>query len=57
MGAVEIILIVICSVAVIGVIAAAIYKKVKGIPSGCDCGCAHCPHSCPSRKKGSGHSQ
>ena len=52
MGALEIILIVVCSVAVIGVIAAAIYKKVKGISCGCDCGCANCPHACPSRRKG-----
>lgn len=54
MGAFEIVLIVFCSLVVVGVIAAAVYKKVKGISSGCDCGCScsSCPHACPSRKTG-----
>ena len=45
MGAFEIVTIVVVGVAVAGVIAYIIYKKVKGESAGCDCGsCGACPH-------------
>lgn len=50
MGATEIVIIVLCAAAVVGVIGTVIYKKIKGKPSDCGCGCANCPHSCPSKK-------
>lgn len=52
MGVTEIIIIVVCSVAVVAVIGTAIYKKIKGVPTDCGCGCANCPHSCPSKRNG-----
>ncbi|MGN0814850.1 MAG: hypothetical protein ACI4MH_06440 [Candidatus Coproplasma sp.] len=51
MGAVEIVIIVVCCVAVAAVVGAVIYKKVKGIPTDCGCGCANCPHSCSGKDK------
>lgn len=50
MGAFEIIVIILCAVAVLGVIGGAIYRKVKGKPSGCGCGCEGCPHACRAHK-------
>ena len=45
MGAFEIATIVVVGVAVAGVLAYLIYKKVKGESAGCDCGsCGACPH-------------
>ena len=46
MGTLEIVLIIVCVAVVLGVIGAAIYRKVKGKPSGCGCGCEGCPHAC-----------
>lgn len=59
MGAFEIVTIVVVGVAVVGVLAYLIYKKVKGEGVGCDCGsCGACPHcgACRSaaHKKGRG---
>ncbi len=50
MGALEIILIIVCAVVVLGVIGTAIYRRIKGKPSGCGCGCQDCPHSCGNSK-------
>lgn len=45
MGAFEIVTIVVVGIAVAGVLAYLIYKKVKGESAGCDCGsCGACPH-------------
>lgn len=50
MGPLEIVLIIVCVLAVAGVIGAAVYRKVKGKPSGCGCGCEGCPHNCAGGK-------
>ena len=49
MGAFDIAVIVIISVAVVGVIGWLIYRKVKG-NGGCDCGCGSCS-ACDKCKK------
>lgn len=46
MGPLEICLIVLCAAVVLGVIGVAIYRKVKGKPSGCGCGCEGCKYNC-----------
>ena len=51
MGPLEIVLIIVCVAVVLGVIGAAIYRKVKGKPSGCGCGCEGCPHACHGKTK------
>ncbi len=51
MGIFEICLIIFCSLAVCGVAAAAIYRRVKGDPPDCGCGCNGCPHACGRKKK------
>lgn len=45
MGAFDIAIIVIVSVAVLAVIGTIIYKKIKHKDSGCGCGCCGCPSS------------
>ena len=44
MNGVDIAVIVIVSVAVVGVIGWFIYRKIKHKGIGCDCGCNSCPH-------------
>ncbi len=51
MGAFEICLIIFCCLALALIIGAAIYRKLKGKPSGCGCGCNGCPHACGCGKK------
>lgn len=51
MGATEIIIIVLCAAAVVAVVGTVIYKKIKGKPTDCGCGCANCPHACPGKDK------
>lgn len=46
MGPLEIVLIIVCVAVVLGVIGAAIYRKVKGKPSGRGCAGEGCPHAC-----------
>lgn len=50
MGALEISIIVIVSVAFVAAVGYIIYRKVtrKG---GCDCGCGSCPHACHCNDK------
>lgn len=50
MTAVEIIVIITCSLLVGSVIASAIVRRVKGKSGGCPGGCANCPCACPSKK-------
>ena len=47
MGVTEILVIIGCSLIVLGVITSAVIKKIKGIPSCgcCDGNCAHCKKS------------
>ena len=52
MGALEICLIVICSLAVVAVVGSAVYRRIKGKPGGCGCGCVGCPHACNRHKDG-----
>lgn len=52
MGVLEICLIVICSLAVVAVVGSAVYRRIKGKPGGCGCGCEGCPHACNRRKDG-----
>ena len=51
MGALDIAIVVIVSVAVVGVIGYLIYIKIKH-KGGCDCGCSSCPNcsSCKGRE-------
>lgn len=52
MGPFEIVTLVVVGLAVAGVVAYMIVKKVKGESAGCDCGsCGACPHcsACKSR--------
>ncbi len=51
LGAGEIVLIIACSALVLGVIVAAIVRRIKGKPS-CDCGecCGLCEHCNASKK-------
>ena len=51
MGAWEIVLIIACSLIVIGVIVSVIVKKAKGKPT-CDCGCecSHCSGHCHAQE-------
>lgn len=54
MGPFEIVTIVVVGIAVVGVLAYLICKKVKGESVGCDCGsCSACPHcnACRSKAK------
>ncbi|MGN0817635.1 MAG: FeoB-associated Cys-rich membrane protein [Candidatus Coproplasma sp.] len=51
MGATEIVIAVLCALAVVSVIGTIIYKKVKGKSSGCGCGCANCPHACSGKSQ------
>ena len=50
MGAFDIVVIVLTSVAFVGVVAYLIWRKAKG-KGGCDCGCADCPHCSACGKK------
>ena len=45
MTPIDIAIIVLASVAFVGVAGYLIWRKVKG-KGGCDCGCSGCPHSC-----------
>ena len=45
MGAIEIAVIVIVSVAFVAALGYIIYRKVRH-KGGCDCGCSGCPHAC-----------
>jgi len=51
MEPIDIVIIVVLSIAVIGIVAYLIKKKMKG-ESGCGCGCSGCPHAnaCASAK-------
>ena len=53
MGAIDIAVIVVCTLAVAGVAGAAVYRRIKGKPSGCGGGCAGCPYcsGCSSRHR------
>ena len=50
MGPFDIIVIVLASVAFVGVMGYLIWRKVHG-KSGCDCGCSGCTHKCDCGKK------
>lgn len=50
MTAIEIIVIIACSLLVGGVIAAAIVRRVKGKGGCCSGGCANCPCACSAKK-------
>ncbi len=50
MGALEIAIIVIVSVAFVAAVGYIIYRKVKH-KGGCDCGCEGCPHACNCHPK------
>ncbi len=45
MNVFDIILIIVCVLAVVGVVGTMIYRKIKGKPIGCGCGCEGCPHA------------
>lgn len=48
----DIAIIVLASVAFVGVVAYLIWRKAKG-KGGCDCGCSGCPGACNCGMKGS----
>ena len=45
MGAVDIVIICVVSVAFLAAVGVIIYRKIKH-KGGCDCGCESCPHNC-----------
>ena len=50
MGAFDIVVIVLVSVAFLGAVGYLIWRKAKG-KGGCDCGCSSCPHACSCAKR------
>ncbi len=47
----DIVIIVLVSIAFVGVVGYLIWRKAKG-KGGCDCGCEGCPHACNCHKNG-----
>lgn len=45
----DIVIIVLVSIAFVGVVGYLIWRKAKG-KGGCDCGCEGCPHACNCHK-------